>query len=47
MGAFRSVVEKVTAAAAAKQYRDNPVLVTMKVLEAAGVLTLDLPDPEA
>ena len=42
-----SVVEKVTAAAAAKQYRDNPVLVTMKVLEAAGALTLDLPDPEA
>lgn len=43
MGAA-DVVKKVIAAAAAKQYRDNPVLVTMKVLEAAGVLTLDLPD---
>lgn len=40
------VVEKVTAAAAVKQYRDNPVLVTMKVLEAASVLKLHLPDPE-
>jgi hypothetical protein len=39
------VVDKVIRAAAAKQYRDNPVLVTMKVLEAAGVLKLDLPTP--
>jgi hypothetical protein len=39
------VVDNVTAAAAVKQYRDNPVLVTMKVLEAAGMLKLDLPKP--
>ena len=31
-------------AAASTQYRDNSVLVTMKVLEAAGLLTLKLPD---
>jgi hypothetical protein len=38
------VVDRVRAAAAHSQYRDNPVLVTMKVLEAAGLLTLELPD---
>jgi hypothetical protein len=37
------VIDKVIGAAAVKQYRDNPVLVTMKVLEAAGALTLALP----
>jgi hypothetical protein len=26
------------------QYRDNPILLTMKVLEAAGLLSLRLPD---
>ncbi len=34
------VVEAVRESAALKQYRDNPVLVTMKVLQAAGLLTL-------
>jgi hypothetical protein len=38
------VVSRVCAAAAHKQYRDNPVLTTMKVLEAAGLLNLQLPD---
>jgi hypothetical protein len=38
------VVSRVRAAAAHKQYRDNPVLVTMKVLEAAGLLRHALPD---
>lgn len=38
------VVGKVREAASRKQYRDNAVLVTMKVLEAAGVLKVDLPD---
>jgi len=33
----------VHAAAAQRQYRDNAVLVTMKVLEAAGMLPSDLP----
>lgn len=37
------VVEQVRRAAAHKQYRDNAVLVSMKVLQAAGVLELDLP----
>jgi hypothetical protein len=37
------VVGLVRQAAAHKQYRDNAVLVTMKVLEAAGALTLKLP----
>jgi hypothetical protein len=37
------VVSKVRAAAAERQYRDNAVLVTMKVLEAAGHLSLKLP----
>jgi hypothetical protein len=32
------VVAKVRAVAASKTYRDNPVLVTMKVLNAAGLL---------
>lgn len=32
------VIEAVRAAAASKTYRDNPVLVTMKVLDAAGLL---------
>lgn len=32
------VVEAVREAAASKTYRDNPVLVTMKVLDAAGLL---------
>ena len=35
------VVEKVRTEASTKQYRDNPVLVTMKVLEAAGQLLSD------
>ena len=38
------VINAVQKAAAAKQYRDNPVLVTMKVLEAGGLLKLTLPD---
>jgi hypothetical protein len=37
------VVSKVRTAAAQRQYRDNAVLVTMKVLEAARLLTLQLP----
>jgi hypothetical protein len=37
------VVSKVRIAAAQRQYRDNAVLVTMKVLEAARLLTLQLP----
>lgn len=36
------VVAAVRAAARSKTYRDNPVLVTMKVLESAGLLTSDL-----
>lgn len=39
------VVAKVVRAAQKKQYRNNPVLVTMKALEAAGLLKLALPDP--
>jgi hypothetical protein len=39
-----SVINQVRGAAAAKQYRNHPVLVTMKVLQAAGMLTLTLPD---
>lgn len=38
------VITSVRKAAATKTYRDNPVLVTMKVLEAGGLLTLALPD---
>jgi hypothetical protein len=34
----------VNAAASGKRYRDNPVLVTMKLLQAAGLLQSDLPD---
>ena len=37
------VVTKFRAAAAHRQYRDNAVLATMKVLEAAGLLPLKLP----
>jgi hypothetical protein len=40
----RDVVDRVRHAASKKQYRDSAVLVTMKVLEAAGLLTLELPD---
>ena len=32
------VIQQVRSAAASKTYRDNPVLVTMKVLDAAGLL---------
>jgi hypothetical protein len=39
----REVVGSVREAASHEQYRDNPVLVTMKVLEAAGMLTEKLP----
>ena len=38
------VVGQVRAAASHKQYRDNPVLVTMKVLDAAGMLVDVMPD---
>jgi hypothetical protein len=38
------VVGSVREAASHKQYRDNQVLVTIKVLEAAGMLTQPLPD---
>ena len=41
---LNDVVGKVRAAASATQYRDNPVLVTMKVLDAAGMLTETMPD---
>lgn len=41
---LKDVVAAVSRAAAHKQYRDNPVLVTMKVLEAAGLLKLELPE---
>ena len=37
------VVRDVLSVAAQTQYRDNAVLVTMKVLDAAGLLTLDRP----
>jgi hypothetical protein len=40
----KNVIASVQQAAASTRYRDNPVLVTMKVLEAAGLLTLKLPD---
>jgi hypothetical protein len=42
--ALDEVVSRVRAAAARKEYRDNPVLVTLKVLEAAGQLSAPLPD---
>ena len=38
------VISAAQKAAASKQYTDNPVLVTMKVLEAGGLLKLKLPD---
>jgi|AntDryMetagUQ889_1029465.scaffolds.fasta_scaffold21963_1 hypothetical protein len=38
------VVGKVRAAAVQTEYRDNPVLVTIKVLQAAEMLASDLPD---
>ncbi len=41
---LNDVVGKVRAAASDTQYGDNPVLVTMKVLQAAGILTEALPD---
>jgi hypothetical protein len=41
------VVGSVREAASHKQYRDNQVLVTIKVLEAAGMLTQPLPDNSA
>jgi len=37
------IVDQVRAAAGHKQYRDNPVLVTLKVLEAAGHLAPPAP----
>ncbi|BCL15182.1 hypothetical protein [Micromonospora sagamiensis] len=40
----REVVAGVIRSAQKKQYRNNPVLVTMKALEAAGLLKLTLPD---
>jgi hypothetical protein len=40
---LNEVVGRVRAAASHKQYRDNPVLVTMKVLDAAGMLTQAVP----
>lgn len=43
---LKAVVEKVRIAAMDKQYRDNPVLVTMKVLQTAGLLTVKLPDED-
>jgi hypothetical protein len=39
----KEVIASVQKAAVSKTYRDNPVLVTMKVLEAGGLLTLQLP----
>ena len=41
------VVGSVREAASHKQYRDNQVLVTIKVLEAAGMLTQALPSNSA
>lgn len=40
----KDVVAQVRAVGASKQYRDNAPLVAMKVLEAAGALSLALPD---
>jgi hypothetical protein len=39
---LNEVVDEVRAVAAQKQYRDNPVLVTLKVLDAAGMLAANL-----
>jgi hypothetical protein len=44
---LKDVVGQVRAAASHTEYRDNPVLVTMKVLDAAGMLTQALPDDSA
>jgi hypothetical protein len=41
---LHDVVGRVREAAASRQYRDNPVLVTMKVLQAAGLLKVALPE---
>jgi hypothetical protein len=40
----KDVVGRVREAASHKQYRDDPILVTMKVLEAAGMLTEVVPE---
>jgi hypothetical protein len=40
----KEVVDQVREVALTKQYRDSPALVTMKLLDAAGVLTFDVPD---
>jgi hypothetical protein len=40
---IKEILAKVLRAAAETQYRDNAVLVTMKVLEAAGLLAHELP----
>lgn len=40
----REIVGKVREVAAVKQYRDNAALVAMKVLDAAGVLAIEMPD---
>jgi hypothetical protein len=42
----KDVVAQVSAVAATTQYRNNAALVAMKVLEAAGTLSLNLPEPE-
>ena len=43
----KDVVAQVIAVAATTQYRDNAALVAMKVLEAAGALSLSLPELDA
>lgn len=43
----QDVVASVRQAATQNQYRDNPVLVTMKVLQAAGLLDLGSPNRAA
>ena len=40
----QEVVAQVSGVAATTEYRDNPALVAMKVLDAAGALNLTLPD---
>jgi hypothetical protein len=40
----KEVIASVLRAAASKTYRDNPVLVAMKVLEAGELLKLSLPE---
>jgi hypothetical protein len=44
---IKDVLARVLDAAAHTQYRDNPVLVTMKVLETAGLLAHSLPPTPA